>query len=73
MEPDKNNKKETKKMGWTHAERRLTPQNGHRRKNEGKAGKRKTKTDDVGLDDDGWIWKAQGGGTATRGVATSDI
>ena len=31
---------------------------------------RKTKTDDAGLDDGGWLWKAERRGPTTRGVAT---
>ena len=46
-------------MDRTHAERRLTTKNGHWRKCGGDANRRKTKTDDAGLDDDRWIWKAQ--------------
>ena|SRR6218665_321051 len=33
--------------------------------------KRKTKTDDAGLDDGRWLWKAERKGPTTRGVATS--
>ena len=61
-------------MDRAHAERRLTTKNGHRRENGGReANKRKTKTDDVRLDDDRWIRKAEGRGPTARTVATSDI
>ena len=60
-------------MDRTHAERRLTTENGHRRKNEGEEDKRKTKTDDAGLDDDKRLQEIERRGPTTREVATSDI
>lgn|SRR6218665_1638130 len=48
----------TTEIDWAHNEMRLTTKNGHPKRNEGEADKRKTKTDDVTLyDDDMRIWK----------------
>jgi len=52
---------------------RLTVKNSLRRKNGGKANKRKIKTDNAGLDDDRWIWRAYREAPAVRGVTTSYI
>ena len=60
-------------MDRAHTERRLTTKNGYRRKNEGEEDKRKTKTDDAGLDDDKRLQEAERRGPTKRGVATSDI
>jgi len=51
-------RKRQRKWDWTHTERRLTSH--YRTTSRDKwteAYKRKTKTDDAGLDDDRWIWK----------------
>ena len=42
-------------MDWTYVKRRQPGKNGNRRENGGEKNKRKTKTDDAGLDDDGWL------------------
>jgi|SRR6218665_4035979 len=64
------NKKETKEMERAQAKRRLTVKNGYRWKNGGKEDRRKTKTDDAGLNDDGRLWEVERRGPTTRGVAT---
>ena len=70
---DKNNQRKTKEMDRAYAKRRQPGKNGDRRKNGGEKNKRKTTTDDVGLDDDKRLQKAERRGPTTRGVATSDI
>ena len=45
------NKIQTKEVDWTHSKRRITIKNGNGRENDRKKIKRKTKTNDAGLDD----------------------
>src|ERR1043165_2812643 len=45
----------------------------HRRKNGGKKKERKTATDDAGMDDDRRIQRAEGKGTAKRGVPSLEV
>src|SRR6218665_3835776 len=49
------NKNQTKEVDRTHSKRRITVKNGNRRENARKKIKRKTKTNDAGLDDGGRI------------------
>src|SRR6218665_1348612 len=49
------NKNQTKEVDRTHSKSRITVKNGNRRENARKKIKRKTKTNDAGLDDGGKI------------------
>src|SRR6218665_1081661 len=53
--PHTHNKNQTKDVDRTHSKRRITVKNGSRRENSRKMIKRKTKTNDAGLDDGGRI------------------
>src|SRR6218665_837123 len=53
--PHTHNKNQTKEVDWTHSKSRITVKNGDRRENARKKIKRKTKTNDAGLDDGGRI------------------
>ena len=52
---ERHNKNQTKEVDRTHSKRRITGKNGNRRENARKKIKRKTKTNDAGLDDGGRI------------------
>src|SRR6218665_1590400 len=53
--PHTHNKNQTKEVDRAHSKRRITVKNGNRRENARKKIKRKTKTNDAGLDDGGRI------------------
>ena len=82
---DKTNEEVLEKIG--HAQKERDKGNGsdtrgeetrfyewsYRRKHGREKNKRKTKTDDVRLDDEIWLQKAQGGGSTVGEAAASDI
>ena len=72
-DPSYAQKNQTKEVDRTHSKRRITVKNGYRRENARKTIKRKTKTNDAGLDDGGRIWKAERTSSTARGMATSNI